>query len=86
MLTFLATPFPSKSKCQNGSVGLYIKSYLGPIPRPELVSNGDDYETCWIQFHNSKDKNFFYLLSKGEKCSQPISSFVYTVNYQSKIR
>ena len=47
-----------KSKSQNGGVGLYIKTRLGPIPRPELDSNSDDYETVWVEIDNSKDKNF----------------------------
>ena len=52
--TFLST----KSKSQNHGVGLYIKTCLGPIPRPELDSNSDDYETVWVEIDNSKDKSF----------------------------
>ena len=51
--TFLS----SKSQSQNGGVGLYIKTGLGPIPRPELGSDSDEYETVWAEIENSKDKN-----------------------------
>ena len=51
--TFLS----SKSQSQNGGVGLYIKTGLGPIPRPDLVSESDEYETVWAEIENSKDKN-----------------------------
>ena len=47
----------SKSQSQNGGVGLYIKTGLGPIPRPELGSDSDEYETVWAEIENSKDKN-----------------------------
>ena len=51
--TFLS----SKSHSQNGGVGLYIKTSLGPVPRPDLVSDSEDYETVWAEIENSKDKN-----------------------------
>ena len=51
--TFLS----SKSQSQNGGVGLYIKTCLGPVPRPELDSNSDEYETVWAEIENPKDKN-----------------------------
>ena len=52
--TFLST----KSHCQNGGFGLYIKTILGPVPRPDLVSDSDDYETVWAKIENSKTKTF----------------------------
>ena len=51
--TFLS----SKSKSQNGGVGLYIKTCLAPIPRPDLDSDSDECETVWAEIENSKDKN-----------------------------
>ena len=35
----------TKSQSQNGGVGLYIKTCLGPVPRPDLVSDSEEYET-----------------------------------------
>ncbi len=51
--TFLS----AKSQTQNGGVGLYIKTCLGAIPRSELDSNCDEYETIWVEIENSRDKN-----------------------------
>ena len=47
----------AKSQRQNGGVGLYIKTCLAPVPRPDLVSDSDEYETVWAEIENSKDKN-----------------------------
>ena len=44
--TFLKT----KSVTQNGDVGLYI--------RDSLTSNPNDFETVWVKFENTSDKNF----------------------------
>ena len=35
------------SQSQNGGVGLYIKTCLDPVLRPDLVSDSDEYETEW---------------------------------------
>ena len=34
--------FSLKSQTQNGGVGLYIKTCLGPVPKPELDSDNDE--------------------------------------------
>ena len=49
--------FSTKSKSQNGGVGLYIKTGLGPVPRPDLNASTDHYETVWVEIENTKDKN-----------------------------
>lgn len=49
--------FSSKSKSQNGSVGLYVKTGLGPVPRHDLNASTDHYETVWIEIENTKHKN-----------------------------
>ena len=49
--------FSTKSKSQNGGVGLYIKTGLGPVPRPDLNASTDHYETVWVETENTKDKN-----------------------------
>ena len=51
--TFLS----SKSQSQNGAVGLYIKTSLNPVPRPDLQSAGDEYETIWAELETSREKN-----------------------------
>ena len=47
----------TKSQSQNGGVGLYIKTCLGPVPRLDFVGDSDEYETVWAEIGNSKDKN-----------------------------
>ena len=49
--------FSTKSKSQNGGVGLYARTRLGPVPRPDLNANTDHYETVWVEFENAKGKN-----------------------------
>ena len=51
------TLLSAKLQSQNGDVGLYIKTCLGPVPRPDLVSHSDEYETVWAEIENSRDKN-----------------------------
>ena len=51
--TFLS----SKSQSQNGGVGLYVKTSLDPVPRPELDTITDEFETVWAEIENPKDKN-----------------------------
>ena len=46
-----------KSQSQNGGVGLYIKICLGPVPRPDLDSDSDEYETVWAEIESSKQSN-----------------------------
>ena len=48
--------FFTKSKSQNGGVGLYIKTGLGPVPRPDMNASTDHYETVWVEIENTKDK------------------------------
>ena len=51
--TFLS----SKSQSQNGGLGLYIKSSLDPVPRPDLNSISDEYETMWAEVETYREKN-----------------------------
>ena len=45
--------FSTKSKSQNGGVGLYARTGLGPVPRPNLNASTDHYETVWVEFENT---------------------------------
>ena len=49
--------FSTKSKSQNGGVGLYARMGLGPVPRPDLNASSDHYETVWVECENTKGKN-----------------------------
>ena len=51
------TFFSSKSQSQNGGVGLYVKTCLGPVSRPELDGNSEEYETVLAKIENPKGKN-----------------------------
>ena len=57
------TFFSSKSKSQNGGVGLYIKTSLCPGLRSDLNSDSDEYETVWIEIETSKEKNILICCS-----------------------
>ena len=47
----------SKSQSQNGGVVLYIKTCLGPVHRPDLGIDSDEYETVWAEIETSKESN-----------------------------
>ena len=51
--TFFSTKFQNR----NGGVGLYVKTHLALVPRSDLNSESDEYETVWCEIENSKDKN-----------------------------
>ena len=51
------TIFSKRSQSQNGSVGLYIKTCLGPVPKPESDSDSGEYETVWAEIETSNGKN-----------------------------
>ena len=51
------TFFSSKCQSQNGGIDLYVKTSLGPVPRPELDSASDEYETTSAGIENPKDRN-----------------------------
>ncbi len=51
------TFFSSKSHSQNGGVGLYIKTCLGPVARPDLKSDNNDFETVWAEIPTTKERN-----------------------------
>ena len=57
--TFLS----AKSQTQNGGVGLYIKTCLGGVPRADLASNSDEYETIWVEIAFS-----FFLCAMHDAC------------------
>ena len=64
--TFLS----SKSQSQNGGVGLYIKTSLDPVPRPDLDSASDEYERIWAEIETSKDKNILICCAYRHPCTK----------------
>ena len=65
------TFFSTRSQSQNGGVGLYIKSSLAPIPRSDLASDSDDFETVWTEVENPKDKNILICCAYRHPNSDP---------------
>ena len=61
----------TRSQSQNGGVGLYIKSSLAPIPRSDLASDSDDFETVWTEVDNPKDKNILICCAYHHPNSDP---------------
>ena len=57
------TFFSSKSKSQNGGVGLYIKTSLRPVHSSDLKSDSDEYETVWTEIESSKERNILICCS-----------------------
>ena len=52
--------FSNQSHSQNGGVGLYVKSGLDSIPRPDLGKDSSDFETVWVEVDKRNGKNYLF--------------------------
>lgn len=63
--------FSVQSHSQNGGVGLYVKTGLSPIVRPDLSKDSADYEAVWVEVENGKEKNFLFCCLYRHPNSNP---------------
>ena len=63
--------FSVQSHSQNGGVGLYVKTGLSPIVRPDLSKDSADYVAVWVEVENVKEKNFLFCCLYRHPNSNP---------------